>query len=292
MNEQILKLIYDYSNNGKLADKNFIEQIVKIVCEYENISKYIKNIEFKPINSQDNSSIAGYNYKEKKIILFYEQLNKYLNTKKSSDVFISSSEKIFYKNVEIVDSILHELEHAKQSKVMETESNLESSILKITGVGKSRELFEAQLRKMGYGNALVNIFLEEKMKNYYKYYNFAPHERLAEINAHSKMADIIYPIKNFIPNIYKLENIFIVRNKLKGYTLDNKLISPTVYYLRNQNEEVNLNKFSWYDKNEDKCLVLSKNLYNTEKRINLGLPIDSIEYSRLNRDYNKLVKSL
>lgn len=292
MNEEILRLIYNYSSNGKIADNYFIEKIVNIIVHYEQLNKYINKIEYIPINNFDKSSVAGYKYSEKKVIIFYKELNNYINMKKSTDVLVSQNEQLFYKNIEIVDCILHELEHAKQSKIMENDNTLESDILKLTGVGKSRELIALQLKKIGLSSISINNFLEEKLNNYYKYYDFAPHERLAEINSHSKMTDILYPIKNLVPNIYNLENILIVRSKLMGYTLNNKLISPTMLYLMGQGEENNLKKFPWYDNEWNKCLFLSKINYNKDTRIRLGLPIDNFEYSGLNRRYNKLVKSL
>ena len=292
MNEKILSLIYDYSRNGKVADKDFILKVVNLVVSYREINDYVKSIGYEQYNKLDYSSILGYNYSEKKIIIYEKKLDEYLNSTKSTDAFIPYNEKLFYKNVEIVEALLHELEHANQSKIMEKDNTVESSILKLIGVGKSRELFAVQLKKIGLSNEFINDILSNKIKNYYKYYEFAPHERLAEINAHQKMSEILSPIKNFVPNIYNIENILVLKNKLKGYTYNNIFISPTIFYLKNQGEGNSLEIFNWYDKDEKKCLELSKRFYNFEKRINLGLPVEINEYNKLNNNYKKLVKSM
>ena len=292
MEEKLLELLYNYSKNNKLADIDFIVKVVSIVTNYKRLNDYVKKIEYNSYNKFDNSSLLGYNFDERKIIIYDEKLNIYLNQVKANDVFIPNKEKLFYKNVEVLEALLHELEHANQSKIMENEKTEEAEILKLVGVGKSRELISMELKKIGLSKKLIENLLNNKMKIYYKYYDFAPHERLAEINSHQKMSEILSPIKNFVPNIYKLENTLVLKNKLKGYTFNHKLISPTVLYLKEQGEENNLRNFCWYDIEDNKCLELSKRFYNSEKRIRLGLPIDNYEYNNLNNEYTKFVKSL
>ena len=42
MFEDLTKLIYDYSNNGKFADIDFVLNAVGIIAEHYNINNYIK----------------------------------------------------------------------------------------------------------------------------------------------------------------------------------------------------------------------------------------------------------
>ena len=292
MDIKILNLLFEYSNSGRLVDGRFIENFVSIILDKEKLNNYVKDIAFEPFNSQEKNSIAGYNYARKKIVIFYERLDSYINGKRVNDAYIPEKEKIFYKNIEICQMLLHELEHANQSKIIDQDNTLESDILKLIGVGKSREIIETRLKNSGISNNIINIILDNKDKVYYKYYDFAPHERLAEIKSHESIVEIISPIKNFIPCIYNLENVLILKSKMKGYTLNKELISPTIYYLKNQGEENNLNKFLWYDKDEHKCLLLSKKLYKKERRIKLGLPIDRFEHFNLNCNLEKAVRRL
>ena len=154
--------------------------------------------------------------------------------------YIPGNQLLFCKNVKITQSLLHEIEHAKQAKIMDERKDDEAEILKVTGTSKSQEIIRDRLTSLGMGQSIIKVILNNKLKICADYYNFGPHERLAEINSNEKMLEIIDPLKNFTPNVYNLINAGFASNRVRGYKLNNQLISPTIYFLKKQEEYVNL----------------------------------------------------
>lgn len=46
MELEIVKLIYDYSANGKLVDSKFIDKIIEIVVSKKSLNNYVRNVRF------------------------------------------------------------------------------------------------------------------------------------------------------------------------------------------------------------------------------------------------------
>ena len=292
MKEELLDLLYEYSIKGKLADKDYIDKFILIVSKYKSFNDYLIGPDYIPYSTANKDTLATYSFSIKKIQIFYKKIEEVLANDKLCDVMIPEKEKIFYKNVKISQILLHELEHVNQTKIIEEKNNLEARILRLTGVGKSSEIFAVILRKMGYNTSSIESLLDNKKNIYHKYYDYAPHERLAEIKSHEQLTSITSKISDVVPTINKIEEIYSIKNMLKGYKIDNILISPTVLYLVKQGEIGALKRFEWYGKNDYETLHNSKKLYDLEDRVRLGLPIDQKEYNTINKRLNKLVSRL
>lgn len=289
MEEEILRLLYDYSISNRLVDRTFIEKVIRLYADSYQIGHYVNKIKILDINENNNNSLAGYSYNTREIIIFIDKLLEEILDNNSFNL-VPNNQLYFYKNAQILHVILHELEHANQAKIIDNEKTLESEILKFTGVSKSQDIISARLRKSGFSSKSIEIFLNSKMKIYNEFYDYAPHERLAEIKSLEKTQEILSPIKKYIPKVVDIGNMKILQNYMKGYNLSKQINSPTIYYLQKQGEYSQLEKYDWYDYYPSIALFKSKEKYCFENRIRYGLPIDSKEYNEMNKKLKKYIR--
>lgn len=292
MKEELLKLLYNYSVNGIIADKYYIEKFIKIVNHYKKLDNYLDSFELNYSLEEKKNIISAYSFCMKRIIVYFNKLQYAIKNNNTSKYLIPKNEDIFLKNVMISQMLLHELEHANQAKIMDEHNNIESQILRLTGVGKSTEYVAIKLQKKGYNLNKIKELINNKILIYNKYYDFAPHERLSEIKSYETLYSITSMIKDIVPNVNKIQEIGALNNMLKGFTLNKELISPTILYLKMQGEEKELEKFNWYDSSLTESIKKAKRYYSLEDRIRLGLPIDEIEHYQVKKRLNRLVLSL
>ena len=292
MNEEILKIIYDYSRNNKIIDKRFVDKIISLYSSYYDIDKYIKHVEYKNISEDNENNIAGYSYRNKEIYIFTNRFIEEIERKSNLSKYVPINQFVFLKNVELTHIILHELEHVLQAKIMTEKQTIESEILKLSGISKSTEIISLKLRNSGLDSDLIKKVLKCKLNKYYEFYNYAPPERLADFNAHKKMVNILSPIQKSIPKIYDGEVIKMGQIKIKGYMYNNEIVSPTRLFLIQQGEEHSLSNFDWYDKDTKVSLIKSKKNYDEYERMKLGLPIDEKEYKKEDKKIKRLLSRL
>lgn len=280
MEGELLSLLCDYSNKGLIADRNYIVKFIEIVSYYSKLHENVKSVVFEPVGEK-KETLASYSFDEKKIYYFYKTVEEQIDNNPYQR-FIPKNEFVFYKNSIISSLLLHELEHVKQFKMILENNDLESEILRLSR--KDNLLLCDQ--------KIADEKKQEAKYIYDKYYYFSPEERLAEIRAHINMNNIIFPIKNFVPNVLKMEEILAYKNMLKGYKLNSTLISPTIYYLSLKGKSNELEKFDWYDSSLKKSIKKSKARYDLNSRLQLGLPIEEKEFNSVQKQLNKLVKHL
>lgn len=299
MEIKLLRLIYDYSINGKLVDINFIEKLIDIVVTSKQLDKYVYNLAILPEKEsqiEDGISIASYNPFSKVISVYVDGVNQMLEHNDRYLVLFENIEQIFYKNLSITQVILHELEHANQRKIIEKESSLESEILKLSSAEINIKT-GIKLIKSGYSVEQVMIYIMTKkmqsINNYRKNYDIAPEERLAEIKSYQEIIDLLSHIKKYVPNLLEFEQTNKLENLLRGFKYDSGfLISPTITYLLESENAHSLNKFEWFNQDYYKCLHQSKEMYSLEDRLKYGLMIDDKEFEycdytlKTSRKYN------
>lgn len=293
MNEEILKLIYNYSKNNKIIDKEYIEKLVEIYIDYYDVNSYVFNrINYQSVSQDNQTNIAGYSYNNKTIYIFTNRFMQEIERKSNLSKYVPINQFVFLKNVELTHIILHELEHVLQAKIMTEKQTIESEILKLSGISKSTEIISLKLRNSGLDYDLIKKVLKCKLNKYYEFYNYAPPERLADFNAHKKMVNILSPIQKSIPKIYDGEVIKMGQIKIKGYMYNNEIVSPTRLFLIQQGEEHSLSNFDWYDKDTKISLIKSKKNYDEDERMKLGLPIDEKEYKKEDKKIKRLLSRL
>lgn len=45
---EIFKLIYEYSKSGKLVDKEFIENFIRMEVNFKNLKEFVQEVKFEP----------------------------------------------------------------------------------------------------------------------------------------------------------------------------------------------------------------------------------------------------
>lgn len=246
--ENILKIIYDKSINNKVIDINDIDKILELLINKKQLNDYILNIDVQPIRSNNLASYSSYT---KKITIYSCMIELMLNNIENNILNISDFEKILYKNLSLLQVILHEIEHANQEKILYVENNLQSFIL-----------------RMAY---TVDNFCFESL------YEYSPQERLAEIKSYREIISLISYIKNKLDKLPFILEIEKLQRFLRGYHYSQgKVNSPLITFFKQGNRELVLQSFDWYEKNSFDMVYTQ---YNLEERFNYGFPISLNEYS-------------
>jgi len=175
-------------------------------------------------------------------------LNDIENTIKTNNTF----EIFLYKNLSLLQVILHELEHANQEKIRYTNNTLEAFLLRISQFVLENDLL----------------------------YEYKPEERFAEIKSFDDIITLfnMLEIKNFnLSSILKTDKL---QRELRGYHFkNNKINIPLFTYFILGNKESLLNAFDWYLSDYNKCLEQVSEEYDFNQRLFYGFPISINEYA-------------
>lgn len=284
MESKLLRLIFDYSKNGKLVDKAYLEKLIDLVVNSKDISEYVQNSDI--VRSGTKETIGGillaeYRPSRKLIRIYFEAMERMLEEQDRYQVLFNGIEQIFYKNVLITQIILHELEHANQRKIIEKENTLESKVLKISVTNLDIN-FLNKLLSQGFTLEQLTYYIQREKQLREEHYLLLPDERLAEIKSHQEIVKALKPIKEYTPNLIEFEQTNVFENLLRGYFYNlGAIASPTLEYGKISRKFNRLKKFPWYDENDQECLRKAKESLSLKERLNYGLPIDTNEFDDL-----------
>lgn len=272
--EELIKLIYDYSVSGKLADNEFYYKVIEIVVRKQETDEYLKDVyiikkedykkeKYKKIISAFGGAydaLAGYEKNEKIIAILKDNLKHqfhYLNYLP----FDSETDRMLFFNLLITKVLLHELEHVNQEKIKVINNEIEGQILRLVDKNYGRETRQT--------------------------YPYNPMERLAEIKAYDEVLKIIEEIKMLSPYLIRFFKQSYDVSLISGYGYEKcRLIIPTIKYFELHGKKV---PFEWYSANKYKCLSLTKQSFPfVDDRLKYGLPISFKEYD----EYNKSKSSI
>ena len=287
MRTEILKLVYDYSIKGKLADYKFIYKLVMIVANKKGTNNYVKSIIF---DNDKDTAYSTYNIFERQIIVHNRAISYFFNHKYSIDSELHDYEKIMWRNLKVAQIILHELEHAYQSKVFDEKNNitLEEKIISICL--QSTKIFEEPtfLKQIEIGEVSIQEALLKllNMKNMYEQnYKFNPLERLAQIKSLNILVSSLEIIQHHAPKLYAYEKDNLLAEMLNGYSENEKC--PTYIYLDSIGKLDEWQKLGFYHDDEEELENNARIQYKFTKRLALGLPISHGEFLYL-RSLKKL----
>ena len=266
---RIKKILLDYQKKERLADHEFVKEIVHIILKTYNLKSFIDEIVFFKTNK--NECDAYYNPVRKKLGFSFDNvisiITKYENFKNR---IMSNEEYVFANNVLILKNIFHEIEHVKQMKtVLINSDDLESKLLKL-------EFYDAilLLSKEEYDNNYLDSYkyLLQKEELYFSKLG----ERLAFLNSFLIIRKILNTMKLKETILCKKVNCFDYINNIKDfYSFKN----PLYIYVDALNE---LNK-----NYEVKCDITVDSLKEFEKELKLeerflyGFPISEIEFKKV-----------
>ncbi len=259
--ENVLRLIYNKTVKNEVLNLKDIEQILELLIVNKDLNKYILNIDVQPIRSNNLASYSSYT---KNITIYAEMIKKMIEDIEMNILNANEFEVMLYKNLSILQILLHETEHANQQKIADNDNNLEAFIIRLS--------------------YLVDNAYEDEI------YEYCPEEKLAEVKSFEEIIDLMkYLEKESIrlPEIFDIERL---NRLLRGYHyIDSHLNIPLETY------------FTMAKRQDLFCYVdLSLNLsstnfnasltkYKLQERLRYGFPISELEYGTSMR---KLVLSL
>ena len=240
--ESILKIIYDKTIDNKILDSKDIEKILEILVVEKRLNDYILNISIQQIRS---NNLASYSTYTKKITIYTEMINQMVKDIEKNILNINVFEATLYKNLSILQTLLHEVEHANQQKIAYNDNTLEALIIRLS--------------------YLVNNGYNENL------YEYCPEERLAEIKTFDEIFILVNHINKkliTLPDIIEMERL---KRQLRGYHYKNNFITiPIVDYFTIGNKKELLDTFDL----SNACLEN----YTLSDRCKYGFPISINEY--------------
>lgn len=284
MHYELLKVICVYVKQRKMVDAKFIEKVLTIAIENLELQDYVRNVEISsnPWKGNEEITAATYSSYSRKIKVELLCLLEYLN-ECQNDMNFSDSERIFFLYIKVTQVLLHELEHANQDKKVDKKGNdIETLILTICNkhhiLLSKKEMFE-KLKKEGCSDLDIARYFLQKQKRYQEYYEYAPHERLAEYYSHSDILGILTLLENKLPNLSLYEKFMYYQNFLRGYK---ETEVPTLSYLK----QISTGNFPQKEIEE-----ASTNL-SLERKLSLGLEVAPNVIDRLDEETHELARIL
>lgn len=239
MNEKIVQLINYYNLSGRYVDREFYSKFFEIIKSDLGLENYLFDMIF--IEKENHDDIKYKKYTEGLAGLFaqaaYMEKTGYLIIyerniewgKRQELLFTnfngSSSEVIMF-NLLVLQTLLHEIEHAKQNKAMKENNDFESELLRIldTDIPETTSTYECDIK-----------------------------ERLAELRSFKFIMDIYQYLNLDVQEIYEYFEQKYKKMLLHGYRfLDDKglyteketdiFVSPTDEYAQKKHVDMNLYK--------------------------------------------------
>lgn len=250
--ENILRIIYEKTINNKLLNIKDIEKILELLVVDKCLNDYILGIEVQSVRS---NHLASYSNCTKNITLYISSVDKLLCNIDKNIFNLSDFEKMLYKNLSILQILLHEIEHANQERLAYNVHDLESFIVRLS--------------------YFLSSVHDENL------YECCPLERLAEIKSFQEINLLmLYFEAKKLDNLKVLFNIEKLQRLMRGYHYNNSLIAfPLLTYFSGVNRKDLLQSFDWYSNDSVvKTLESVQNQYILSERLKYGFPISAHEY--------------
>lgn len=288
MKEDILRLVCDYSINGKLADERFVEKAIELTVEDRNLQNYVNKLRFVKLRDEKLKTVlAAYNFRTHNIMVDLETLPRIRNSYSSYDRLFSGLEKIFYRNLVIMRIVQHELWHANQVKQIDSNQNdLETELLRVcfrdvVSLHNAKELETLERKEDNFPFGQCDYYRKRVKQK--EFYWEDPSERLARIHSLGIVVGCLRQIKGCCPNVLKVGKKSLLLEMVDGYryTKKGQLIAPTQVFLEGIDENGFWQNLDFYDDNSRRLQRNVEKEYCLQKRLQLGLPIRSKEYRKI-----------
>lgn len=277
MEEQILKLLYDYSKKGLYNETKLLEQIIDIVVNSKFLNKYLKKVNYYHtgdikkkttgiIKPQDFSCLE-YNFQTKIMDVYLDTISK--ACKQEERILVNDFESTVLESIIYVRYLLHELEHVNQNKVKTEENTLESKIISVSLPWPKKFKISEEMPREEQKEICASLIVRYIM--YQTSYEYNPIERMAENFSYKTMIDILKLEEKNFPNIINYLQHEKNKSLIQAYI---DYFCPTIKCLELLGEEESLLTFDWYSKTKEQCIEKSIRLYDFDRRINCGLPIE------------------
>lgn len=200
--ENVFKIIYNKSINSEILDLKDLDKIIELLIIDKGLNDYILNINVQPIRS---NTLASYSSYTKKITLYADMIEQMIKNIEKNLLISNNLEVYLYKNLSIVQILLHEVGHASQQKIAYTENSLEALIIRMS-----------YLVHDAYGEEL---------------YEYCPEERLAEIKSYEELIVMINYLNIRTSHLSEILGTEKLQRLLRGYHYNKcEITSPLITY--------------------------------------------------------------
>lgn len=224
----MLSILYDYSTNNELFSKDAIIKILEMSLTENNlqntISYEISNDDIFDISNLWNKNLLAMFDMDAIIYIYYHEILKSINKKKylsKYDGNLTDIELTFKKNIMILETIIHEVEHANQ--LMHIRNIYDGSI--------ETQLYRYEYDYM-YPSEDINLFsYYMRSLTYQIYYHLSFMERMANIISYEKTAHILSELDNKYQRLYESETKILDDFIIKEYQQNPH--GPTIRFMNN-----------------------------------------------------------
>lgn len=229
MNKEIYDIVLKSSSEDKLLSKSNMEDIFEIIRDENSLKDYCNTIKF---NELKEKTLGEYRRYTKKIEVDYNKaiLREYSN--------------YFESNLMLLEIIIHELEHAKQHRIIKSDVNDKYGFIEKILLESCLNIYRLNEQPAPWPDSdikyLENLGIERNVdslkklaKLQYSLYCYAPNERMAEINSFyqlKKMLEEYGDPENILDNIELNLNKHFIRGYKKMNDEEN-IIPPSYRFL-------------------------------------------------------------
>lgn len=238
---ELHKDILKYNYNRKTLDGESIVLIIKSLVDFYSLREYVECVEIK---AKRTPYLGAYLLDEKKIII-----NPYV---------VRTDYRQEIHNLYIINTILHEIEHAIQSKMADDPRNDSLRIIVKEGI---------ELGKRCPTNLNIYELLLYKM-----FYQYILIERNAEITANIKLLRLNEELDILSTKEIDYLKFNIINRVIMGYT---PKTNPVKKYYRLRHKQAEYNQIPF---NES---------YSIRERLSWGMPIDDSLFQEVKKEYRK-----
>ena len=224
--DEIFAMLEDYSKRNIIFTRKAIERILNILLQIDNlqrrVSYEISRDEIISLDNLQNKNILAEFDMDSVLYVYYREILKSIYKKKYLSKYDTNLSKIaiaFKKNIMIIETIFHEIEHANE-------------LVKIQNVYDGHIATQIYRYEYDYQFATDDIGMIEFIKRsiiFRRCYNISFMERMAEITALERTGTLLEPLDGELAilkeNERKIKEDFI----LKEY--QNGLSGPTTKFL-------------------------------------------------------------
>lgn len=278
---KIEEIYQKFSSKGQIIDCDSIIEIVKYLIKTNQLERYLQKVKFNKRSqtfSKKELNPASYDNSNRQLNINIEDIEENVRTEERFYGHnLTQQELQFFRNIIIIQSILHEIEHVKQVKMIDDNPTLESEICKwSTAITIPEEIFNKNKKDPNYMEE-IRKQIAIKQALYIQNYKYCPPERWAELNSFNKIITMNSNLDNFqmINDIYRF---LIAIQEIKGYSLNNgRIISPTLRYLINLGYEDQLRNYAWYLGNNTDTDRKIISCFDYQQRLYYGFPLNQEE---------------
>lgn len=259
--ENIALIIRKYVKRQNFSNiDSLLYEVINYIVKELHLENYINTVTILDFYD-DNHSSKGKIDKNNNLFIYREGIKSDISKTLQKETYLSDFEKLICKIILYIKTILHELEHVKQNKLLIEDKQNNSIETLILRAAKAKE-------ENGFAN-MSNI-------GYKMYYDLHPSERLAEITAYRSIVKILEAFGN---NIENLTTFFKKR----------AIYEELVYYVRYPDPTI---KYLSFFGNQDTLETLKQRIstgdISLSDRLLYGLEISEEEYNTVLGEYERL----